>query len=162
MRARARSSEVRTSTSVGAEPASRLASASAAGDIRPTGGGALGLSILNAVPWTVSSTSIESPFALCADATSSSSATPFDSARISCPSIGPRLNECCQRPSMDRCTALPGLAWSALPMIAAAASLTVTSGGVRSGASAPSISCSSPLLNICFTMSQPPTNSRSM
>ena len=109
MAARARSSEVRTSTSVGAESASRRAAASSAGDTRPTGGGALGLSILNAVPWTVSSTSIDSPFAFCADATSNSSVTPFDSARISCPSIGPRLNECCQRPSMERCTALAGI-----------------------------------------------------
>ena len=47
-------------------------------------------------------------------------------------------------------------------MMAAAASLTAISGGVRSGASTPSISCSSPLLNICFTISQPPTNSLSI
>ena len=43
------------------------AAASSAADIARTGGGALGLSILNAVPWTVSSMSMDSPFALCAE-----------------------------------------------------------------------------------------------
>ena len=57
---------------------------------------------------------------------------------------------------------IAGLASSAFVNTEAATSLIAIPGGVRSGASMPSISCSSPLLNICFTMSQPPTNSLSM
>jgi hypothetical protein len=67
-----------------------------------------------------------------------------------------------KRGSTARCSAASGSASAIARRIAAAASsVTVICGGVRSGAGTPRASCSSPLLSICSMMSLPPSSSPS-
>ena len=67
-----------------------------------------------------------------------------------------------KRASIDSDSAALPASASAPRSFSAAASVTVTWGGVRSGAGSPSTWDSSPLVAICSMMSLPPTSSPSM
>ena len=86
---------------------------------------------------------------------------PFDSAAISWPARGASESECLKPASIATCSS-PGWRACASRRSCAAASVTVTLGGVMSASSSPSAWCSSPVEYISFTMSQPPWNSPPM
>ena len=160
MKARARSASPRMSTRV-MVPARRR-SASSVTVICLTGAGAPGRSMVRPSPCMLDTQSMVAPRARWAVPMSMYTFMPLLSATISWPCGGPRSKRASQLASTLKNRPTPS--WPAMTsrIFSAAISVMVTSGGERSGASAPRHWCSSPEFSMLITMSQPPISSPSM